>query len=362
MTSSLPEMLTILCNAPHTHPMALRPYPELFSAEDLALLADDAALPRAGLPPALRRHLISQHRNINASDEMYSFDQASAGAGVADVLLCHPARLVYAMITSINPEEMENTERLCVVTSSLVLLMRENTLRGEAGVLAVLDGLQAIADQKAKSANSSSGSVAPPAAATAAMGAPSAAAAAAPRTAAASAAAYHSVLLTDSATGALTPAVELNIQLTASVTEGFISCGNRKSVEQPGKGGGGGGKKKKTGCTDPLSKEASAAAAIGSGEDLDGSGGDAAAGAGGLCDNVFDYGACKPPSMVDSYIAAHTGCVFKNFFRLLCVWLAHYACSQRYVETLFYCTHVPYAEWKQTALFVWKTLPKYFTL
>jgi hypothetical protein len=316
MTSSLPQMLELLCNSPHTHTMADRPFPRLFSADDTALLDDGARLPPPGLPADLRERLLGKHTNVNACKALYSFDQIR-GDQVCKQLLDNPARLVYGMISSINPEEMENTERLCVVTSSLVLLMHANVRHGESGVMAVLEGLRDIEAQKRVKIQASSSAAAGKNRENRA------------KKGAAAASDMDRVLLSDTS-GALVSPESLRIRINVDPDAAFTKCSGKSKIE-----------------TNAQRKNAE--------EKKD-------ARLGGFCDDVFDFGCCKPPSMVESYTDEHSGCIFKNFFRLLCIWLAHYACSQRYVETLFYCTHVPYAEWKQTALFVWKTLPKFFTL
>ena len=330
---TLADMLKILCDAPHTHVMSERPFPNLFSDDDLSLLQQDAHLPTAGLPKHLRDAILarydegsssSNHQTelyvVNASMATYVVNQELACDVVSQQLLAHPARLVYAMISSINPEEMENTERLCVVTSSLVLFMRENVLRGESGVYSILDGLREIAVEKANisaAAEKATKTKVGQAVSTQPSSARRCSSPPSLQNPSSFVSAEHQVLLTDPYTGELVPLSKLLIHIDA--TEG-AGC---PSETQPG--------------TEIIEEDNS------------------------LCEAMVDYGCCLPPSMVDTFIAKHGKCIFKNFFRDLCIWLAHYSCSQRYVETLFYCTHVPYAEWKQTALFVWKTLPSYFS-
>jgi hypothetical protein len=313
-------MLHVLCNSPHTHVLADRPFPNLFSEDDLALLEADAPLPSAGLSTALRDRLVQMHSTVNSSPAIYKTQLEGADV-VTKELLSDPARLVYAMITSISPEEMENTERLCVVTSSLALLMRENVCRGEAGVLAVLKRLQEIDEtkkmrkKKSKLPSSFDGESALSSGCLPQSSQSSGYTSAGDKPNSLVKGRSDQLLLTNDV-GSLVSLAALNIRCDVHHETGHINCGKVNALQGA-----------KT-CNKGLAVDE-------------------------FCENVLDFGCCRPPSMVDSFVQKHSGCVSKNFFRLLCVWLAHYACSQRYVETLYYCTHVPYAEWKQTALFVW---------
>ncbi|EAN79849.1 hypothetical protein, conserved [Trypanosoma brucei brucei TREU927] len=78
------------------------------------------------------------------------------------------------------------------------------------------------------------------------------------------------------------------------------------------------------------------------------------------CSAFLLHGHCKPLGAVELYYRCYGGCFFRNMFRLLCFWVGHYGACQRYVETLFYCTEVPFAELKSVMLYLFRLLPDYF--
>jgi hypothetical protein len=51
---------------------------------------------------------------------------------------------------------------------------------------------------------------------------------------------------------------------------------------------------------------------------------------------------------------------FRNFFELVCIWLAYYAAHRHYQDTLFYCTHIPMSAWRSTVRSLIDTLPQYY--
>lgn len=80
--------------------------------------------------------------------------------------------------------------------------------------------------------------------------------------------------------------------------------------------------------------------------------------------NVFDareYGIRDAMSTTDAFndlFQKYDFCV--RLFRILSTWVAHYSSSQRYIETVYVCTQIPFAEWKCIALLVMGRLPFYF--
>ncbi|ORC87075.1 uncharacterized protein TM35_000242250 [Trypanosoma theileri] len=78
------------------------------------------------------------------------------------------------------------------------------------------------------------------------------------------------------------------------------------------------------------------------------------------CSSFLLYGHCAPRSAGEEYYYRYGGCFFRNMFRLMCVWVGHYGACQRYVETLYYCTEVPFAESKCVVLYLMRILPDYF--
>lgn len=73
------------------------------------------------------------------------------------------------------------------------------------------------------------------------------------------------------------------------------------------------------------------------------------------------YGTCNPENAAVRYHQRHGNCFFKNFFRLLCVWIGHYSVVQRYVVTLYFSTEVSFLDYKQISLFLLRELPHYFS-
>ncbi|RNF20648.1 uncharacterized protein Tco025E_03665 [Trypanosoma conorhini] len=78
------------------------------------------------------------------------------------------------------------------------------------------------------------------------------------------------------------------------------------------------------------------------------------------CPAFLVHGHCAPMSASEAYYHRYGGCFFRNMFRLLCVWIGHYGACQRYVETIYYCTEVPFAETKCVVLYLMRVLPDYF--
>ncbi|CAD2218817.1 hypothetical protein AGDE_09389 [Angomonas deanei] len=78
------------------------------------------------------------------------------------------------------------------------------------------------------------------------------------------------------------------------------------------------------------------------------------------CQSFLLYGCCNPQHDSVVYHNAYGGCFYRNFFRLLCLWFGHYWTCQRYVGTLYFCSEIPFAEYKNTALTLMKHLPSFF--
>eukprot|EP00667_Euglena_gracilis_P001299 EG_transcript_1301 len=53
---------------------------------------------------------------------------------------------------------------------------------------------------------------------------------------------------------------------------------------------------------------------------------------------------------------------FRNFFELVCIWLAYYAAQRHYQDTLFYCTHIPMSAWRSTVRSLVDLLPQYYLI
>jgi hypothetical protein len=49
-----------------------------------------------------------------------------------------------------------------------------------------------------------------------------------------------------------------------------------------------------------------------------------------------------------------------NYYRILCVWLAHYQVQRNYFMTLVFCTEIDVPRWKAIAAVLLRVLPKYF--
>eukprot|EP00743_Colponemidia_sp_Colp-15_P014339 GILK01016954.1.p1 GENE.GILK01016954.1~~GILK01016954.1.p1 ORF type:complete len:289 (-),score=16.10 GILK01016954.1:25-891(-) len=77
---------------------------------------------------------------------------------------------------------------------------------------------------------------------------------------------------------------------------------------------------------------------------------------------IREFGTNAPSvSAITSFQKDHqTGDFFVTFFRILSLWLSHYCSAQRYLETIYLCSHVPFAEWKVVALDIFRRLPYYF--
>jgi len=253
-------LLDTIMRAPQTRPLDQRPIPNVVNDEERELLRRGAPLPRAGLPSAvfdalMQRCVMESFVSGNAAQQRpvfnardMNFDQLRF---LERSLLSNPAELLYQMLSGLNAEAIENTERLCVVTSSVLVLLRCSALGGHAAVEEVLRDLKTLVSRRLASRQRRQRHV-------------------------------------DS---------------------------NRERSHPP------------CSVATPLSEQ---------------------------CDNFAVFGACRPYSVVDVYYVQHAKYFFRNFFRLVCIWLAHYSCSQRYVETLFYCTHVPFGEWKIIMLYVWR--------
>ena len=53
-------------------------------------------------------------------------------------------------------------------------------------------------------------------------------------------------------------------------------------------------------------------------------------------------------------------CVVVNLYRLLCLWVAHYSGQQRFVETLWFSTDIPFNRWNRLVPHILRILPRYF--
>jgi hypothetical protein len=53
-------------------------------------------------------------------------------------------------------------------------------------------------------------------------------------------------------------------------------------------------------------------------------------------------------------------CLARNFFSMLCIWIAHYACQRRYFHTLFHTTLVDVPVWRNVAMQMIHLLPQCF--
>lgn len=248
-----------------------RPFAELFTEAELCILHPQCPLPRAGLAVALRQHLLATAGDPNATP--INAEQEDDLKYISQNLFRAPHELAYSMLSTLNAETIENTERLCVVTSTILLFLRESHFGGQAAVDRLLNDLATVAAGRrekyvARRKRQNSRTVATP------------------------------------------PAV----------------CPHQFHRNN--------GNEEECSIETPLEQQ---------------------------CDNFVLFGYCVPNTVVRDYYESHGTDFFKNFFRLLCVWLGHYSCSQRYVETLYYCTEVPFGEWKMLSLYLLRVIPNYFS-
>lgn len=54
-------------------------------------------------------------------------------------------------------------------------------------------------------------------------------------------------------------------------------------------------------------------------------------------------------------------CVARNFYGLICVWISHYVCQERYFNTLFFCTQIDCRHWRHMCVHLLDTLPSLFS-
>jgi hypothetical protein len=52
--------------------------------------------------------------------------------------------------------------------------------------------------------------------------------------------------------------------------------------------------------------------------------------------------------------------VAKNYYRLVCVWISHYVCQERYFFTLYFCTQIDLPHWRDIVHTLLEELPKHF--
>jgi hypothetical protein len=62
----------------------------------------------------------------------------------------------------------------------------------------------------------------------------------------------------------------------------------------------------------------------------------------------------RPSTLCDEFDVA------VNLFRMLCVWLAHYVCQERYFHTLFFCTQIDVPQWRDILVVLFSALPRHF--
>lgn len=79
------------------------------------------------------------------------------------------------------------------------------------------------------------------------------------------------------------------------------------------------------------------------------------------CPSRLLFGACHPSREVLEYHEKHGNCFFKNFFRLLCHWIGEIAFSPRNVGLTFLSSEVAFLDYKLVALYLLRVLPQYFS-
>lgn len=263
---------------PFALPIEERPFPNLFGATDEEILRG-GRLPAAGLPDEMKVSFLTRFGTAPPSTQK-SYPE------LATSLLSEPWKLIYGMIASLNAEWIENTDRVCVITSSLSLFVRAFAIGGQSLVDDYLRLLMEHARERYVN--------------------------------------RYEQLLELSAAHDKTEAAQRSFDGEhASPLRQNGSCEQECSV---------------------LPCSASTVLDV-------------------QCEHFVDCGDCTSTagSPIAAYQHTHGRCFAKHFFRILCVWLLHYSSSQRYVETLYFCTFIPFAEWKVVALYIFRCLPRYFT-
>lgn len=132
------ELMDQLAHCPHRLPLRERPFPHLLDENDTELLQGTVSLPPLG-PPA-KWHLPLFGEDV---EEETGLSQLSP---IVEALLAEPHKLVYSMMCSQSAELGSGSDRLFVVTTVLLLFLREAKLHdGEAGIRRVLDGVRTLA-------------------------------------------------------------------------------------------------------------------------------------------------------------------------------------------------------------------------
>ncbi|CAJ1015056.1 hypothetical protein Q4I32_005405 [Leishmania shawi] len=354
----LRELVCVLARTPHRQAPEHRPFPGLMCGEnDLALLRSQWPLPMVGPPPHLRAPLFGRHpsdsaktpptpstepllsatqeilntlRSPNASATHLHHSAATTEdavrleelAPLARLLLGEPHKLIFSALCGLNIESMEDNSRLSVVTTVLLVFLRvasigssrESAAAAEASIRDVLAKMQSFARHG-----------------------------------------YDVWLGEKRATRAKErEARSRQASMSFSGDQGVCMCYWRNAAEAAEVEG-------------RYSKRSETASAIT--DSLEGPRRDDRAAAKGRlvpdelprrCPSFMAYGSCDPPHEGSVYQRDFGGCFYRNFFRLLCLWVGYYASCQRYVETVYFSTEVAFGEYKTMALFLMRILPDFF--
>lgn len=288
-------------------------------------------------------------------------------------LLKDPASLVFGMLrcSAIRPDSMESTEKLCLITSSLALFLREHWLDPHHGIENMLIRLRQISyasqqrakikmDQEAEKQRKEVAELdsnVPQPVVTSSMLLASAG--------------FFSTELQNTATlvenpnpfvsdEALLPAAEKEdkkkeSQNVAEATDNNTTSSqnhatsNNSNVLAYHVTGEVGLMEKVVVTTDTTNKKSHFYEETG------------VKSIGGLVENVRVFGTSASVSVTSKFQKDFQNeDFFVVFFRILSVWLSHYSSAQRYLETIYICSHVPFAEWKIVALDIFRRLPYHF--
>lgn len=263
-TELLVDSIVSLMHCTHRQPLAARSFPDIISADDIALLRGECSPLPPGPPPAWRVGLFD-----TGVDDTATLQELRE---LSDYILGEPHKLLYSMLCSLSAERMDTTARLCVVTSAMLVMMRHTQVAHggdiNAGIHDILERVRPLAQ----------------------------------------------------------PSYDNWKANGASNTKDAMTCvctcrtkGNRHFPPA-------------SSCRDVNHR----------------------------CVTFVQVGMCHPPSPACLYYHRYGGCFFRNFFRLLCVWVSHYTACQRFVETLFFCTEIAFAEYKTVFLCLFRALPSYF--
>eukprot|EP00796_Vickermania_ingenoplastis_P004721 gene4721-3412_t len=275
---------------------------------------------------------------------------------LADSLLAEPHRLLYTILAPLQAEAVNSTHRLCITTTALIIVMREGKLfGGAAGIRRLLRRVQRLQNEETavkKAQAAADGRGGPHIEQDLAGGEDTGMA----EVGGASYPTQHTCMHWPS-TAAVAELVQMEVAMRCTCI-----CGHRPTTTAS---------QRRRGQEEANSRRRRAASTPSLPSRGPAEGRYRPARRNGMteagppcqpqCPSRLLFGTCHPSNAALAYHRRHGGCFFKNLFRLLCVWLGHYAVVQRYVVTLFFSTEISFLDYKTVALFLLRELPFYFS-